>query len=260
MTERDIMDRLTAANSRVSISRRGGLIQIGGMAQSWAYAASAPLDASGVATVNARVKLLSGTMSVGILAKDRSAFVIERAIPRTDEFIDVSIPLTEAGACSDVIFRTFDKAHEVPVLEVESLILRRQLDSDGPTLPAPDHPIDPIVENLWPLEVPIFNINDMRRWSRTDLLKHFTGDAWRDNLILNKYEFAHGEFSLGKLSVALFCAVRSMQCALRILFCLASARAADAGRLVGSARHCSPLLSTNRYGRVGRAAHSSAVR
>ena len=196
MTERDIMDRLTAANSRVSISRRGGLIQIGGMAQSWAYAASAPLDASGVATVNARVKLLSGTMSVGILAKDRSAFVIERAIPRTDEFIDVSIPLTEAGACSDVIFRTFDKAHEVPVLEVESLILRRQLDSDGPTLPAPDHPIDPIVENLWPLEVPIFNINDMRRWSRTDLLKHFTGDAWRDNLILNKYEFAHGESRL----------------------------------------------------------------
>jgi pyruvate-formate lyase-activating enzyme len=193
MTERDIIDRLTSANPGASISRRARSVQIDGIAQSWAYAASAPLDASGETTVMARVKLRAGAMSVGVLAKDRSAFVIERAIPRTSDFIDVSIPLDNAATCSDVVFRTYDKAHEAPVLELESLVLRQQPENDEvPAQAVADQPVDPIVENLWPLETAIFNINDMRRWSRADLCKHLTGDAWRDNLILNKYEFAQG--------------------------------------------------------------------
>jgi pyruvate-formate lyase-activating enzyme len=194
MTERDIIiiDRLTSANPGVSVSRRSGLVQIDGMAQSWAYAASAPLDASGETTVTARVKLRSGTMSVGVLSKDRSAFVMEHAIPRTNDFIDVSIPLDEADTCSDLVFRTYDKAHEAPVLELASLVLRQRAENSAAVQSDATFPIDPIVENLWPLEMAIFNINDMRQWSRADLYKHLAGDVWRDNLILNKYEFAHG--------------------------------------------------------------------
>jgi molybdenum cofactor biosynthesis enzyme MoaA len=196
MVECDIIDRLTSANPGASISRRSGLVQIDGMAQPWAYAASAPLGASGAATVTARLKLRSGTMSVGVLAKDRSAFVMEHSIPRTNEFIEVSIPLDEADACSELVFRTYDQAHEPPVLELESLFLRQREENSATTQTTPHLPIDPIVENLWPLETAIFNINNMRRWSRADLRKHLTGDLWRDNLILNKYEFAQGKARL----------------------------------------------------------------
>jgi len=192
MMERDIIGHLTSANPGASVSRRAGLVQIDGMAQSWAYAASAPIGVSGETILTARVKLRSGTMSLGVLAKDRSAFVIERTIPRTNDFIDVSIPLDDADTCSDVVFRTYDKGDEAPVLELESLVLRQCEKNDAEAQPPADQPVDPIVENLWPLETAIFNINDMRRWSRADLHKHLTGDAWRDNLILNKYEFAQG--------------------------------------------------------------------
>ena len=53
--------------------------------------------------------------------------------------------------------------------------------------------VDPIVETLWfPLETAIFSVSAMRTWSRAQLDAMMTGDTWKDNLILNKYEFATG--------------------------------------------------------------------
>jgi sulfatase maturation enzyme AslB (radical SAM superfamily) len=51
---------------------------------------------------------------------------------------------------------------------------------------------DPIVESLWPLPVPEFSVANVRTWTEKTLRLKLTGDALRDNLILNKWEFAHG--------------------------------------------------------------------
>jgi pyruvate-formate lyase-activating enzyme len=197
MAEGDLLDRLVLANPAGVISRRAGFVEIEGVAQSWAYAASVALDISGEVTLVARIRLRSGTMSVGVLAKDGNSFVVERPIPRTDDFIDISILLHEVASCGEVVFRTYDRADDIPVLEVESLALQRPaVQNCEPAKNLSDPPIDPIVENLWPLETTTFNLPAMRRWSLTELRKYFTGDAWRDNLILNKYEFANGESHL----------------------------------------------------------------
>jgi pyruvate-formate lyase-activating enzyme len=52
--------------------------------------------------------------------------------------------------------------------------------------------VDPIVESLWPLPVPEFSVANLRTWTEKTLRSKLTGDAPRDNLILNKWEFAHG--------------------------------------------------------------------
>jgi molybdenum cofactor biosynthesis enzyme MoaA len=52
--------------------------------------------------------------------------------------------------------------------------------------------VDPIVESLWPLPVPEFSVATLRTWTKKTLQSKLTGDALHDNLILNKWEFAHG--------------------------------------------------------------------
>ena len=49
-----------------------------------------------------------------------------------------------------------------------------------------------MVENLWPLPGPEFSVANLRTWTEETLRSKRTGDALRDNLILNKWEFAHG--------------------------------------------------------------------
>ena len=186
-----MIDSLTPANPGAGISRRAGIVQIDGVAQCWAYAAVAPLGETGTVTVTARLKLRAGTMSMGILTKDRSTFVIERSIPRANDFIDMCFSLDDADICSDVVFRTYDKGDESPVLELQSFVLHQRT-REKASAATTHHSLDPVVENLWPLETAIFNVDEMRRWSIADLQKHLTGDAWRDNLILNKFEFAQG--------------------------------------------------------------------
>lgn len=51
--------------------------------------------------------------------------------------------------------------------------------------------VDPRVEALWPLSVAEFGVPILRRWSEQDLQARFVGDPWLDNLLLNKWEFAH---------------------------------------------------------------------
>ena len=53
--------------------------------------------------------------------------------------------------------------------------------------------VDPIVEALWPLRQPEFTVPSLRSWTAKTLRSHLTGDQLRDNLILNKWEFAQGK-------------------------------------------------------------------
>jgi MoaA/NifB/PqqE/SkfB family radical SAM enzyme len=52
--------------------------------------------------------------------------------------------------------------------------------------------LDPRVEHLWPLPVPEFGVAALRAWDEAALRARLTGDRVRDNLVLNKWEFAHG--------------------------------------------------------------------
>ena len=52
--------------------------------------------------------------------------------------------------------------------------------------------VDPVVETLWPLPVAEFSVATLRTWTEETLRSKLTGDALHDNLIVNKWEFAHG--------------------------------------------------------------------
>ena len=53
--------------------------------------------------------------------------------------------------------------------------------------------VDPVVEDLWPLPVPEFSVATLSSWSEQRLRSELVGDPLRDNLVLNKWEFAHGK-------------------------------------------------------------------
>jgi pyruvate-formate lyase-activating enzyme len=192
----DLASRLQPANTGICISQEGAVACIEGLQQPWAYAAYLPLEGSGRLIINARARLRSGSMSVGVLTKDESSYVIERPIPRTNEFVDVPITVDDGGACGKLVFRTYDNADNPPILELESITIEIGQSTNPITNRPKFEPIDPIVENLWPLDTATFNVNDMRRWTPADLQNYLTGDAWQDNLILNKYEFAIGQSEL----------------------------------------------------------------
>jgi MoaA/NifB/PqqE/SkfB family radical SAM enzyme len=53
--------------------------------------------------------------------------------------------------------------------------------------------VDERVERLWwPLALPEFAVDTLRGWSEATVRAHQTGDRVRDNLVRNKWEFAHG--------------------------------------------------------------------
>jgi wyosine [tRNA(Phe)-imidazoG37] synthetase (radical SAM superfamily) len=51
---------------------------------------------------------------------------------------------------------------------------------------------DPRVGGLWPADAAPYSVDEMSVWDRARLDSVMTGDAWRDNLMLNKWEFATG--------------------------------------------------------------------
>jgi hypothetical protein len=53
--------------------------------------------------------------------------------------------------------------------------------------------VDPLVEDLWPLRDAGFSVAALRGWSEQTLQSKLTGHALLDNVILNKWEFAHGK-------------------------------------------------------------------
>jgi pyruvate-formate lyase-activating enzyme len=175
------------ATSYGAVVQRDGSILVEGSAQPWAYAAAAPVDGDGPAVIKAVVKLSSGSMSIGLLSKAQERFLIERSIPITGDFIELAIPVAELGDSGALIFRTYEDGQTKPRLELKQLVLESQVATNDNSIE-----VDPIVENLWPLETAVFNVPLMRQWSRERLQAVLTGDAWKDNLILNKWEFATG--------------------------------------------------------------------
>jgi pyruvate-formate lyase-activating enzyme len=181
----DLLDKLEATPSGAVFAAVGSLV-VEGSAQPWAYAASAPVDGQGPAVIRALVKLSSGSLSIGVLSKEQDRFLIERLIPITRDFVPLEVPIAELGDSGGLILRTHEDGRTKPKLELKQLVIEQQGATDQGI------EVDPIVENLWPLETAIFNIPSMRYWSRETMEAALTGDSWKDNLILNKWEFATG--------------------------------------------------------------------
>ncbi len=182
----DLLDKLEATANGALVPADGSLC-VEGSAQAWAYAASAPLPGKGPAAIKALAKLSAGSMSIGVLSKAQDRFLIEKSIPITGDFVPVEVQVAELGQSGGLVLRTFEDGRTKPQLELKYLVLETQTSADRTNVE-----IDPIVENLWPLETAVFNVPSMRNWSRSKLESTLTGDAWRDNLILNKWEFATG--------------------------------------------------------------------
>jgi pyruvate-formate lyase-activating enzyme len=187
MSSLNLLDRLEASPNYGVITRESERTMVEGSDQAWAYAASAQVEGQGAATLKAQVKLSRGSMSIGVLSKSRTRFVIERSIPITSGFVSLELSIPDLDDSCEIIFRTYDDGTVKPMLELRSLVLEAQHAAATACLT-----VDPIVENLWPLETAVFNIPAMRHWSRAELNLHLTGDPWKDNLILNKWEFATG--------------------------------------------------------------------
>ena len=76
--------------------------------------------------------------------------------------------------------------------KLTDLLARLRGTTLAPIAALPTVSVDPLVENLWPLPVPEFSVGTLRTWTQQELRSKLIGDALRDNVILNKWEFAHG--------------------------------------------------------------------
>jgi len=185
MTSINLLDEIEDSVNFGAVVREAARTILVGSHQPWAYAASIRTEGTGAATLKAWVKLTSGSMSIGLLSKDEKSFVSDLVIPITKDFVRVELPIPALEQTGPIIFRTYEDGTVEPRLELRSLVLE-----PGPS--AECLVVDPIVEGLWPPDIGIFNIAALRSWSRTQLNTFLTGDKWKDNLILNKWEFANG--------------------------------------------------------------------
>ncbi len=186
MAIQDLLEHLTASPPYGRVVKQADLTLVEGSHQAWAYAASAPLEGSGPAKVRALARLTCGDMSIGVLTKSTTDFLVESSIPITSDFVPLELSIHDIGATGGLILRTRANGNTKPRLELKSLHLESWNRTAGAGA------IDPIVENLWPLETSVYNIAAMSQWTRAELQRYLTGDAWKDNLILNKFEFASG--------------------------------------------------------------------
>src|SRR5262245_42737635 len=80
----------------------------------------------------------------------------------------------------------------IVVKKLSNVLARLRGATLAPISALPMAGVDPLVENLWPLPVPEFSVGTLRTWTQQELRSKLIGDALRDNVILNKWEFAHG--------------------------------------------------------------------
>jgi pyruvate-formate lyase-activating enzyme len=79
--------------------------------------------------------------------------------------------------------------------------------------------LDPLVDGLWPLSARDHRVERLRGWDETRLRRKLTGDGFHDNLLINKWEFAHGVTVLKSLPWRL--SIPFVLCNARCDFCAA---------------------------------------
>ena len=185
ITSLNLLDKLEALHNVGMITHEPTRTIVVGSDQPWAIAASIRPEGKGAATLKGWVKLTAGSMSLGLLSKDENKLLSDLPIPITKDFVRLEFPIDGLEKAGSIVFRTDDDGRVKPRLELRSLVLEPGTSSEGLV-------VDPIVENLWPRDIGIFKIAAMGSWSREQLDSFLSGDKWKDNLILNKWEFANG--------------------------------------------------------------------
>jgi pyruvate-formate lyase-activating enzyme len=219
------------AGADVRVTRFG--VRVVGLAQAWAYAARADLENLGVTAGSAQVEFVVkvvGEMSAGILSRDETHFLTETPIPAVTGRQSIRLAIDDATRGSAIIFRTGPTAKDKPRLT----ILQMRVNGKDCIAPQPDpdteydpewesagdgEVIDPLIDSLWELPHPRFGIARLKHWTWEDLDRHLTGDRLRDNLLLNKFEFATGRTLLRSYPFRL--SVPFVLCNARCDFCAA---------------------------------------
>ena len=187
-------------------------VDIVGVTQPWAYAARVNLDeldvTAGRVDVEFKVEVV-GDMSVGIVSRDESRFLTEVPISGGPGLQLIRLAVDDVSQAGAIVFRTYAGAIGQPRVTIFEMRVNG-VDLIAPRLETPSHlrdseprfdtqhdvaddeAIDPLVDNLWPLPLSQFSIARLKRWMWDDLQRHLTGDRLRDNLLLNKFEFATG--------------------------------------------------------------------
>lgn len=227
------LSEIFAVNDGV-VSPQGDAVVVVTDPRQWSYGAEAVFNLSGIECasriVRIRLQVHSGVFGIGWLQQDETGWAARASAGPSDEIVERHLVVPAAISGRRMVFDNWsedgERAHAV-IYSIDA----------GPV-------VDPRVEDLWPLPAE-FGVTRLRAWSEEELRSQLTGDALRDNLILNKWEFATGKTVLQsypwRLSVPFvlcnaqceFCAAWSIKGNIRLDDLIAS--------LIPVIRHCYQL-------------------
>lgn len=213
------LDAFQPAAPGAVVFREGDTVHVIGLSAQWSYAARAnfgPSLISGPVRVSLKVTVPVGKISAGILAADEGTFIVEKPVTATNEETTLFLDVEEAAHAAGVVLRTFEDCGRPPEIIIHELTV-----SSHPFEPeyVLEPGVDPMVESLWPLPLPEYSVNRLRSWDEATLRAKLTGDPLQDNLVLNKWEFAHGVTVLKSLPWRL--SIPFVLCNARCEFCAA---------------------------------------
>ena len=213
------LDRFQPAAPGVVVSREDDIVHVLGLRPQWAFAARANLHPSpitGPIQVALTLTVPVGKVSAGILTADEKTFIVEKSVSAPYDAATLFFDVEDIADAECVVLRTFEDCGRPPEIVIHELTV-----SSHPFTPeyVLEPGLDPIVENLWPLPLPQYSVNRLRSWDEAALRANLTGDRLQDNLVLNKWEFAHGVTVLKSLPWRL--SIPFVLCNARCEFCAA---------------------------------------
>ena len=211
----------------VRVSRANGAIQVTGLREQWAYAVRANFDRGeleGPVRAELTLSVLNGRVSAGILATDETRFLVEKPVKDVNRRTTIHLDIEDVADAGALVLRTWEDCGRPPELIVHGLnVFPHPFEAEYVLEPG----VDPMVERLWPLPLPEFSVSRLRKWDEATLQAHLTGDLLLDNLLLNKWEFAHGVTRLKSLPWRL--SIPFVLCNARCEFCAAWLMKGNAG-------------------------------
>jgi MoaA/NifB/PqqE/SkfB family radical SAM enzyme len=213
------LDAIQPAADGAIVRRVDDAVHVIGLRPQWAYAAAASLGTSvisGPIRLEVKVTVLVGQVSAGILAAGGERFLTEKRVTAINQETSLFLDVEDAADAAAVVLRTFEDCGRPPEMIVHGLTV-----SSHPYEPeyVLEPGVDPMVESLWPLPLPDYSVNRLRKWDDAMLRANLTGDPLQDNLVLNKWEFAHGVTVLKSLPWRL--SIPFVLCNARCDFCAA---------------------------------------
>jgi MoaA/NifB/PqqE/SkfB family radical SAM enzyme len=195
---KSLLDSLIPVAGTLIAKSRDGIRMVGPQRQ-WAQAAFARFEreaaTNGPIRVTLKITVPVGKVSAGILAADERSFLVEKLL-RTGAQTTVVLHVQNDADAAGVLLRTWEDCGRPPEILIHDVtIATHPFEPEYVAEPG----VDPQVETLWPLPFGQYSVNRLRGWDEQTLRANLSGDPLHDNLVLNKWEFAHGIAKLKSL-------------------------------------------------------------